>query len=203
LRRVLPPDEAVVENARNPGTCDDSVSTHLAFRAALRAAISSAEWLGEKAPSRWREVADGLVILLPDANGVIPEYRGYTGHDIKQADLILAFWPLDGKYPDDIVRANLDYYRERVTWGPLMTEQIDACIRLRRGLGDRETILRDFLSRYRRYVRGPFEVPYECIDNSNSLMLTACGGLILALVYGWFNVDQADKRKDVPRLECL
>jgi len=84
-----------------------------------------------------------------------------------------------------------------------MTEQIDACIRLRRDLGDRKQVLRDFIIRYRRFVRGTFEVPYECIDNTNSLMLTACGGLILALTYGWFNVTTPDDLKQVPRLGCV
>ncbi len=202
LRRVLPPDESVTENKRNPGQCDDSVSTNLAFRAALRAAVAAARALGLEAPALWSEVADGLVILAPGPDGIIPEYAGYSGHDIKQADLILAFWPLETEYSDDVVRANLDYYRERVTWGPLMTEQIDACIRLRRGFGEREAVLHDFIGRYRRYVRGAFEVPYECIDNSNSLMLTACGGLILALVYGWFKANGPDGFKQLPQLGC-
>jgi hypothetical protein len=191
LLHVLPPDESVVENPNNPGTCDDSVSTNLAFATALRAALAAARQLGQSAPALWREVADRLVILTPGDDGIIPEYRGYNGHNIKQADLILAFYPLGLDHEDEVVRANLDFYQQKVLWGPLMTEQIDACIRLQRGLGDRDTILRDLLHRYRRYVRGPFEVPYECVDNSNSLMLTACGGLIAALIYGWFGKHQS------------
>ena len=202
LRRVLPPDEAVTENPSNLGLCDDNVATNLAFRKSLRAAIAAAKILGEDAPGRWSEVADGLVVLKPGPEGIIPEYVGYAGHDIKQADLILAFWPLDSEFPDDVVRANIDYYRNKVTWGPLMTEQIDACIRLRHGFGAREQVLHDLISRYRRYVRGAFEVPYECVDNTNSLMLTACGGLIQALTYGWFHVTSLDDLDKVPRLGC-
>jgi hypothetical protein len=202
IRRVLPPDEAVVEDSRNPGLCDDSVSTNLAFREALLAAGQAAGQLGQAAPALWSEVANGLVILPPGPDGVLPEYAGYSGHDIKQADLILAFWPLHGAYPKKVVRANLDYYRDRVTWGPLMTEQIDACIRWRYHLGEREPLLRDFLAHFRNYVRGPFEVTYECIDNSNSIMITACGGLILALTYGWFEARTPQEAAKVPRLGC-
>jgi trehalose/maltose hydrolase-like predicted phosphorylase len=200
LLRVLPPDESVVEDPRNPGTCDDSISTNLAFRSALRAAVTAAGKLGQEAPARWSEVAEGLVVLPPGPDGIIPEYAGYSGHPIKQADLILAFWPLEVSYPEEIVRANVDYYRERVTWGPLMTEQIDACIRLRHKFGPRETLLYDFIGRYRRYVRGAFEVPYECIDISNSIMVTACGGLIQALIYGWFDCRTPKDIACVPRL---
>jgi hypothetical protein len=168
----------------------------------LRAAISAAQALGEQANSRWSEVADGLVILPPGPGKIIPEYLNYSGHGIKQADLILAFWPLNGDFSDDVVRANLDYYREKISGGPLMTEQIDACICLRRGFGERKKVLRDLIRRYRRYVRGVFEVPYECVDNTNSLMLTACGGLIQALTYGWFGVTSLNDLELVPRLEC-
>lgn len=202
LRHVVPPDESVTENPLNPGTCDDDVCTNLAFRTALRAAISAAKALGQTAPALWSEVAEGLVLLKPSPDNIIPEYLNYSGHDIKQADLILAFWPLDAKYPNEVVRANVEYYRRKVTWGPLMTEQIDACVCLRYGIGNREKILHDLIAKYRRYVRGSFEVPYECIDNNNSLMLTACGGLIQALTYGWFNVNHPDELKQVPRLDC-
>ncbi len=157
--------------------------------------------MDRKPTARWTEVAEGLAVLPPGKDKLIPEYRGYTGHPIKQADLVLAFWPLQTDYPEDVLLANLDYYRERIVWGPLMSEQVDACIRLRHGFGEREEVLRDFLSRYRRYVRGAFEVPYECIDNSNGLMLTACGGLIQALVHGWFYAG-AGKSASVPRLLC-
>ncbi|MCE0483629.1 MAG: hypothetical protein LV479_05260 [Methylacidiphilales bacterium] len=203
LRGVVPPDESVTENPDNPGTCDDSILTNFAFRTSLQAAITAAKIVGQAAPALWSEVADGLVLQAPRPDGVIPEYAGYSGHNIKQADVILIFWPLSADFPDRIVKANLDYYRERVIWGPLMTEQIDACIRFRHGFGKREEILHDLIARYRRYVRGTFETPYECIDNNNSLMLTACGGLISALTYGWFNVNGLDDLKRVPRLGCL
>jgi trehalose/maltose hydrolase-like predicted phosphorylase len=202
LRAVLPPDESVTENPNNPGQCNDSVSTNTAFRTALRAAVAAAKILGQEPKPLWSEVADGLVILKPGPDKIIPEYEGYSGHDIKQADVILIFWPLNEEYPDDIVRANLDYYREKVTWGPLMTEQIDACIRLRHGLGEREAVLHDFIRRYRRYTRGVFETPYECIDNTNSLMLTACGGLIAALAHGWFGANSQEDIDRIPRLGC-
>ena len=206
LLGVLPPDESVVEDTRNAGSCDDDVATNLAFRAALRAASAAATRLGRTAPARWTEVAENLFIHAPGAGGtklpanIIPEYTGYNGHPIKQADLVLAFYPLGFETPADILRANVDYYRDRVTWGPLMTEQVDACIRLQHGIGDRGEVLADLIKRYRRYVRGAFEIPYECVDNSNAIMVTACGGLIQAIVHGWFDVKSPEEMGKVPRL---
>jgi trehalose/maltose hydrolase-like predicted phosphorylase len=210
LRRVVPPDESVTENPENPGHCDDAVSTNVAFRTSLLAAAALAKQLGREVPERWTEVANGLVVLGPAKDGIIPEYAGYNGHTIKQADTILAFWPLGTDYlderatpayPDDVVLRNLDYYQDRVgNRGPLMSPQIDACIRLRHGFGSREEILRDCWVRYRRHVHGPFEVTYECIGNSNSVFLTGCGGLLQTLIYGWFGVHRAKDLAKVPRL---
>jgi hypothetical protein len=203
LRGVLGPDEAVHENPKNPQLIDDNFATNVAVQAALRAACAAAKLLGKEAPALWGEVAERLFIQRPGKDGVIPEYTGYAGHDIKQADTILAFFPLDFPATPEQVRANLDYYHERVTSGPLMTETIEAAIRLRLGREEKKKVLVELLRVYRRCVHGAFEVPYEVACNSNSLMLTACGGLLAALACGWWSYRKpGDDARNIPRLEC-
>ena len=83
-----------------------------------------------------------------------------------------------------------------------MTDQIDAAIRLRPGREDRAATLAWLLGRYRLFCRGAFHVPNECLENSNSLMLTGCGGLIAAITHGWWNYrGPEDDPKRIPRLE--
>lgn len=201
LRGVLGPDEAVHENPRNIQLCDDNVLTNVAVRAALRATTQAAHILRKNDDPRWAEVADRLVVLPAGPDGVIPEYDGYRGHEIKQADLILAFFPLGLPLPPEQIVANLDYYHDRVGAGPLMTEQIEAAIRLRTGRHDKSAVLRDLVRAYRRSVHGVFEAPYEVACNSNSLMLTACGGLIAALTCGWWDYrEPGDDAAAIPRL---
>lgn len=203
LRRVLGPDEAVHEHPRNPQLCDDNLATNLAVRTALRAATAAAGILGREAHPEWEAVAAGLVLQPPGADGVLPEYAGYNGHAIKQADTILAFFPLDLQLPPEQVEATVAYYHERMLSGPLMSEQIEAAIRLRLGREAKTAVLADLLRAYRRCVRGAFEVPYEVNCNSNSIMLTACGGLLNALACGWWAYRQpGDDGALIPRLEC-
>ena len=204
LRRLLGPDEAVHENPRNPQLCDDNFATNVAVRTALRAAIAAADILGLVPEPAWSEVAGGLYLQQPNDCGVIPEYTGYDGHPIKQADAILAFFPLNHQVPMETIQATLDYYHDRMLCGPLMTEQIEAAIRLRLGREDKQAVLADLLRAYRRCVHGPFEVPYEVACNSNSVMLTACGGILLALACGWWAYRQpGDDPGLIPRLECV
>ncbi len=202
-RRLLGPDESVHENPHNPQLCDDNFATNVAVRSALRAAMDAAGILGHPFPPLWGEVAEKLFLQQPGMDGVIPEYTGYNGHPIKQADVILAFFPLDHRLQPEQVQASLDYYHERTLCGPLMTEQIEAAIRLRLGREAKEAVLADLLRAYRRCVHGAFEVPYEVACNSNSLMLTACGGLLQALACGWWGYRHpGDDAALIPRLGC-
>ncbi len=203
LRRVLGPDEAVHENPQNQQLCDDNFATNVAVVTALHAAMAAAEILGRTPEPEWKDVAEGLFIQSPDDDGVVPEYTGYNGHAIKQADAILAFFPLDHRLPAEQVQATLDYYNGKMLCGPLMTEKIEAAIRLRLGREDRQTVLNELIRAYRRCVHGAFEVPYEVACNSNSLMLTACGGLLSALACGWWEYRQpGDDASLIPRLGC-
>jgi hypothetical protein len=65
-----------------------------------------------------------------------------------------------------------------------MTTQIEATIMMR--MGDRAEGLRWLFARYREYLRGPFLVPFECRGNDTAVMLTGVGGLLHALMAGWY-----------------
>ena len=183
-RRVLGPDEAVAEVHHT--TCDDNVLVNVGTRWLMRTAIAAAKLLRQSPDPKWRVLAENLVVLPPRADKVIPEHAAYTDQGIKQADTILAFFPLDHDAPPDVVRATLEHYRGKILdYGPLMTSQIEAAILMR--LGDRDEGLRRLFARYREYVRGPFLVPFECRNNDTAVMLTGIGGLLQALLCGWHN----------------
>lgn len=198
---VVGPDEYITENPDNPGLVDDHFTTNVGVKEAVSAAIKAAEILGEEFSPGWMELTEKLYIPGPDAKGVIPEYKDYNGHLIKQGDVVLGFYPLNVPVEQTVVKANLDYYSERCIWGPLMGEQISSAIRLRHAIGDRETVLKNLLRFYSRFCRGVFHVPYESIDNTNSVFLTGCGGLISAIVRGWWDYrNPGDESSLIPRL---
>lgn len=199
IRGVLPPDESVGEGRRSStGLCDNNVLTNVGARYVLHRAIDAAQILGLPSPAEWKDVAEGLVILKPDENGVIPEYEGYSGHLIKQADTILAFYPFELEVPEEIFRRNLEYYHEKTDrGGPLMTHQIEALLAMLHG--DREAGLEHLFSEYERYTRGLHFIPFETPLNANSIMLTGIGGLLQALIYGWFRATPEHPQR-IPRI---
>jgi hypothetical protein len=201
LRGIVPADEYVRERAHT--VCDDSVTTNLVVRAVLRAAGDAAAVLQEPATPEWRTVGENLVVLGPDAHGIIPEYAGYAGAPIKQADVALAFYPLNLQLSPDVVRRNLAYYDQRCDpFGPLMSRQIDACVLMR--LGDRAEGLRILMESFRRNVRGAFLIPTETPYNTNVGFITGCGGLLQALIYGLIGYRQpGDDLRLIPRLGAI
>jgi trehalose/maltose hydrolase-like predicted phosphorylase len=189
LRNILPPDESVGEGPRtSTGYCDDNVLTNTSARDVLRYAIEAARILGKTAPPEWSEVADHLFIPPKDAGGIYPEYAGYNGHIIKQADLILALYPWQLATDKETVLRNVEYYHGKTDrGGPLMTTQIEALLMMQHG--ERERGLEHMFKEYVRYVRGPHSIPFETPENANSIMLTGIGGLLQALIFGWYGAD--------------
>lgn len=196
LRRVIGPDEALHEVYHC--TCDDNVLVNVAVRWLMKTACSAANLVGQPADPTWQTLAEHLTVLPPRADGVIPEHASYIDQGIKQADTILAFYPLDWPAPANVIRTTIDYYRDKIlAYGPLMTVQVEATILMR--LGDRVEGLARLFRRYREYVRGPFLVPFECRNNDTAVMLTGIGGLLQALMAGWYGWRAGGERR-LPRI---
>lgn len=70
----------------------------------------------------WSSIANGLVILFDEVNQWHPEYQGYNGETIKQADVVLLGFPLMYNMSKEARKNDLIYY-EAVTTnsGPAMT----------------------------------------------------------------------------------
>ncbi len=166
----------------------------------LNAACEAATLLGEPSNAQWSAIGESLHLLGPDENGIVPEFAGYAGETVKQADVALAFYPLGLELPPDLVRRNLEYYRQRCDpFGPLMAAQIDGCVLMR--LGECEEGMRVLMERYRRHVRGAFLIPTEGPSNNVAGFITACGGLLQALIYGRTAHRQpGDDPRRIPRL---
>lgn len=195
LRKILPPDESVGEAPRTSNRlCDDNVLTNTVARGSVRYALEAARLLGREAPPEWADLAANIVLLPPGPDGIIPEYSGYSGHIIKQADLILSFYPWRPEADRETVLRNLEFYHEKTDrGGPLMTTQIEALLTMQ--YGDRQRGLEHLFREYLRYLRGPHFIPFETPANSNSIMLTGIGGLLQALIYGWYAGSDAIPRK--------
>ncbi|WP_410586366.1 glycosyl hydrolase family 65 protein [Amycolatopsis sp. lyj-23] len=104
---------------------DNSVTTNAGAQASLRIAIRAAGILGRSADPLWGRVADGLKIPVDTTANVHPEFDGYAGQVVKQADVTLLQYPWAVPMPPGLAQHDLDYYQQRTDPdGPSMTDAI-------------------------------------------------------------------------------
>lgn len=167
---------------------DDNAFTNGAAITALRAAATAAERLGLEADPKWRAVADRIRILrFPD--GVVQEHATYQGETIKQADVNLLTYPLGLVREPSEMRANLDYYQQRVDGrgGPAMTHSVYSVIRSR--LGEPEQAYALFQRGFRPNELPPFKVIAETAGGTNPYFATGAGGMLQSVLFGFGGVD--------------
>ncbi len=169
---------------------DDSVYTNVGAATTLRIASRAARLIGAEAPARWRAVADGLRVLAPRAidgfPAVRPEYVGYDGETVKQADAVLLTYPWEHRQPDEVDRSTLEYYVPRYDVdGPAMTDSVNAVVASQLGVPGCSSwtyTQRSLLP----FVRGPYEQFTEARGGQGVFTFhTGEGGFLQAFLYGY------------------
>jgi trehalose/maltose hydrolase-like predicted phosphorylase len=119
IRHVTGPDE------ENPNVTDEAY-TNVAAATSLRIATRAAHVLGKVAPARWQRIAGKLVLLYDKKLGIHPEYRGYYGQLVKQADVTMLQYPWGRAMPARVAQRDLNYYVPRSDPnGPSMSDAIN------------------------------------------------------------------------------
>jgi trehalose/maltose hydrolase-like predicted phosphorylase len=118
LAHITGPDE---ENVN----VTDEAYTNVAARTTLLDATAAAQAVGVSAPSNWSRIAHGLVV--PFDNGLHPEYAGYRGQLVKQADVTLMQYPWAFPMSRSVGENDLDFYVPRNDPdGPSMTDAVSS-----------------------------------------------------------------------------
>lgn len=179
LRGVIGPDEAMIEMHHH--RCDDNFLTNYGTAKVFAAAVAIAQRLNKEVPEELSRAAERMYLPKPDRDGIYPEYEGYNGEGIKQADFILSLYPLGLEPGAKSALANLDYYHQRImNYGPLMTTGIEACIMIKYGL--RQQALDHLLHEMQAFCSGPFLVVRETRDNRNAVFLTGIGAFLQVML---------------------
>src|SRR4051794_40904969 len=178
IRDVIPPDEYAEH-------VDDSVYTNISARDALRIAARVAAILGKPAPSIWTGVADNLRVLFDSANGIHPEYQGYPGDTVKQADVTLLSYPWENDQPAAVTQSDLDYYVPRTDPnGPSMTDAIHSIVTSK--LGTPGCAAFSFTKRsVDPFMRGPYDQFSEARTGGAFTFTTGAGGFLQEFLYGY------------------
>ncbi len=182
INTVQPPDEY------HTGV-NNSAYTNAAAATALRDAAQAAQVVGATAPASWTTVADGVTRTMPfdSGLGVYDEYAGYSGEQIKQADVVMLTYPLSFPMASGVGLNDLNYYAPRTDLqGPAMTDaihSIDASALNAPGCSAYTYMLRS----YEPFLRAPYDQFAETRTGANTgfNFLTGVGGFLQVFEYGY------------------
>jgi trehalose/maltose hydrolase-like predicted phosphorylase len=175
---VMPPDEYNFP-------VNDSTYTNVAVETAVKDAADAARVLGKSVPTSWMSFANGVYVPFDPALGIHPEYDGYDGRAIKQADTIMLTYPWEYATPRSVATVDLDYYVPRTDPnGPSMTDSINAIDTMALHVpGCSEyTFLRRSID---PFVRAPFDQMSETRSGGTFTFLTGTGGFLQTFLYGF------------------
>jgi trehalose/maltose hydrolase-like predicted phosphorylase len=178
IRDVIPPDEYAEH-------VDDTVYTNISARDSLRIASRVAAILGKPAPAVWTNVADNLRVLFDATNNIHPEYQGYPGDTVKQADVTLLSYPWENNQSSSVTQSDLDYYVPRTDPnGPSMTDAIHSIVTSK--LGTPGCAAFTFTKRsVDPFMRGPYDQFSEARTGGAFTFTTGAGGFLQEFLYGY------------------
>ncbi|CAH3016355.1 unnamed protein product [Porites evermanni] len=178
INHVMPPDEYHYP-------VNNSLYTNVVAKINLLFAQEAADILGEEVPELWSTIAEKMYIPFDSKRNFHPEYEGYIPTVmVKQADVVLAGYPLMYEMQKQVRHNDLDYY-ERLTNpnGPAMTHAMFAIGWLE--VGEIKKADRSFLKNYDN-IQGPFKVWSERRWGKGAVnFITGAGGFLQAVVYGY------------------
>ena len=193
INQVMGPDEY-----HSP--VNNSVYTNVAAAETLRIAARAAKVMCMPTAPEWDRVADGLRIPFDEDLGIHPQYDGYQGETIKQADVVMLQYPWEHPMPAEVARNNLDYYVHRTDpGGPSMTDSIHAIGHA--ALGTSGSASYEFMRRsVDPFMRGPFNQFAEGRHGGAFTFTTGQGGFLQVFLYGFSGLRW---REDRLRLDPL
>ena len=106
---------------------NDEAYTNVAAKSVLVDATDAARVLGVAAPSSWDSIASRIVVPVDPNAGIIPEFSGYQGELIKQADVTMLEFPWDYSLPAGVAENDVNYYAARTDPdGPSMSDAVNS-----------------------------------------------------------------------------
>jgi trehalose/maltose hydrolase-like predicted phosphorylase len=178
IRHVTGPDE------ENPDVSDEAY-TQVAAATTLRNAIAAARRTGHTPPRAWERIAAGLERMVPVTDGVNPEFAGYRGQLVKQADVTLLAYPWNFRSSVAVERGDLAYYVPRTDpGGPSMDDALSVIESAQ--LTPRSCQAFVYTERsYQPYIRDVFHQFSETRTGGAFTFMTGIGGFLQEFLYGY------------------
>ena len=175
---VTGPDE------ENPDV-NDEIYTDVAAKETLQNAATAGRVLGYKVPAAWLQIASGIVVPTDAALDAQPEFAGYQGQMVKQADVTLLEYPWDYPLPPSVEQDNLNYYVPRTDpEGPSMSDSvnsIDSAVLNAPGCSSYVFTQRSV----EPFIRDFFDQFSETKNGGAFTFMTGIGGFLQEFLYGY------------------
>ncbi len=186
IRGVWPADEFATQDS------DNNVFTNAIAERVLGIYQRVCELLGHDFPDAYKPMLEhGFWLPFDHENQRHIEHArwrdgkmadAYDGAEIKQADVNLIRFPLEWPLPEEVVRNDLEYYIERMTYdGPEMTWGVFSVIAAE--LKDDPLMMR-CLEHILAFFRTSFEIFRETPENTNTVFMTGSADLLQAFMFG-------------------
>jgi trehalose/maltose hydrolase-like predicted phosphorylase len=175
---VTGPDE------ENPDVNDEAY-TNVAASTTLHDAVQAARVLGIVPPAAWSQIAAKLVVLSDPSLQIHPEFDGYGGQLVKQADVTLLQYPWAYPMPASVALHDLNYYIPRTDpGGPSMSDAVNSIDTS--ALGTPGCASYVFTQRsYEPFIRDVFDQFSETRNGGAFTFMTGIGGFLQEFLYGY------------------
>ncbi|MBV9604775.1 MAG: hypothetical protein JO027_06700 [Solirubrobacterales bacterium] len=176
INGVTGPDE------ENPNVNDEAYTNVGAMRT-LQDAVQAAHVLGIAPPANWSTIATGLVV--PVRGGVHPEFSGYGGQLVKQADVTLLQYPWGYQTSPKVSLNDINYYVPRTDpGGPSMSDAVNLIDN--NALGTPGCASYVYVERsYQPFIKDTFHQFSETRTGGAFTFMTGIGGFLQEFLYGY------------------
>jgi trehalose/maltose hydrolase-like predicted phosphorylase len=178
ILHVTGPDE------ENPDVNDEAY-TNVGARDTLLFAIAAARTLGMNAPAAWSRIAAGLVVPFNQSLGIHPEFAGYQGQMVKQADVTLLQYPWGFPMPRSVALNDINYYVPRNDPdGPSMSDAVNEIDTSAIGNPGCSSYVYTQRS-YEPFIKDVFNQFSETRNGGAFTFMTGIGGFLQEFLYGY------------------
>ena len=175
---VTGPDE------ENPDV-NDEVYTNVGAMRTLQDAVAAAQALGITPPANWSTIAAGLVVPVDTAQNIHPEFSGYGGQLVKQADVTLLQYPWGYAMPSKLALDDINYYVPRTDpGGPSMSDAVNLIDNASLGIPGCASYVYTERS-YEPFIRDVFDQFSETRTGGAFTFMTGIGGFLQEFLYGY------------------
>ncbi len=164
---------------------DDEAYTDVAAKTVLQDATKAAGVLGLGTPPSWSSVASRIVVPEDASAGVVPEFSGYSGELVKQADVTMLEYPWDFSLPTGVALEDINYYAPRTDPnGPSMSDAVNSIGTSALGAPGCSSFVYTERS-VQPFIRDVFDQFSETRTGGAFTFMTGIGGFLQEFLYGY------------------